>query len=102
MRSTADIPPTDLLPIVVAVPGVRGIEPGITSTLRVLDARIRRSRQHQVRYGLMIEAAGEKVTVEIGLDHSRPVRETVRAVQLAVQEHLPQAEVTVRVQSLAG
>ncbi|NNG20656.1 hypothetical protein HJ590_14040 [Naumannella sp. ID2617S] len=101
-RTTA----ADLTTLVSAIPGVRGIEPGITSTLRALDARIRRSQTTNARYGLLVEPDSGTITVEIGVDASRPVRQIVEDTQRAVQKALAGSEsaeltVLVRVQSVA-
>ncbi|OYN96934.1 hypothetical protein [Enemella evansiae] len=111
MSTPASTPTTtttaaELTSVVTAIPGVRGIEPGITSTLRALDARIRRSQASQARYGLMVEPDQGTVTVEIGVDSSRPVRDIVEDTQRAVQRAIDDSDaasmtVLVRVQSVA-
>lgn len=97
----------DLIDVVTAVPGVRGIEPGITSTLRTIDARIRKLQTRRARYGLVLDSEARTVTVELGLDDSRPIREIVADTQRAVQTALDLSDarpmtVLVRVQSLTG
>ena len=94
----------DLVGLVEAVPGVRGIEAGIATTLRTLDARLRR-RAERARFGLSIEPDSQLITVELALSGARPVRAIVEDVQRAVHEALasaggPPHEVLVRVQSL--
>lgn len=93
----------DLITVVETVAGVRGIEAGIATTLRSLDARLRRQHSEFVRYGLIIDPTTGQVTVEISLMTHRPVREIVAEVQGAVQAALHDAgrEVVVRVQSLS-
>jgi hypothetical protein len=94
-----------LIDVVTAVPGVRGIEPGISTTLRTLDARLRRTDASAVRYGLVVDLESGTVTVEIGVIGELPLRSVVEEVQRAVQSALADhgsggPEVLVRVQSL--
>lgn len=103
----------DLVGVVQAVPGVHGIEAGVASTLRTIDARLRRSRARSARYGLVVDEETRTVTVEVGLTSDVPVRRVVEAIQRAVQAALepdpgtgdgPEEpwQVLVRVQSLTG
>lgn len=96
---------TTLLEAVLAVPGVAGLEPGVATTLRALDARLRRTGADLARYGLVVDPASGAVTVEISLDGPRPVRSVVEEVQRAVRAALAPTGpadrlVLVRVQSL--
>lgn len=99
----------DLVAVVCAVPGVRGIEAGIASTLRTLDARLRGHHADRSRYGLILDPEARTVTVEVALGPSAPVRSVVESIQRAVQEALSAAapdsagswHVLVRVQSIA-
>lgn len=101
----APVPVTaaDLVELVRAVPGVAGIEPGIGTTLRAIDARLRRSGTAAVSYGLHVDPSTGDVFVEIALNGPRPVREVVEQVQRAVLAALggPGGVVLVRVQSLS-
>ena len=96
----------DLLAVVTSVPGVHAIEPGLGTALRTIDARVRRSSARTAHFGLHIDTAEGTALVEVCLDRSRPVREAVRDIQLALRRALAaqageaDAEVTVRVQSL--
>ena len=98
--------------VVTAVPGVRGIEPGIGSTLKAIGSRMS-GDPATARFGIIIESGAQKVIIEIGIDDSRTVKEIVRDVQEAVLRSLSQAsresgasgsgskpQVRVRVQSL--
>lgn len=94
----------DLVGAVTAVPGVSGLEPGIATTLRTLDARLRRSDAASARYGLVVDRDSGEVTVEIGVEGPLPVRRIVEDVQrtvhrAAVGPAVPR--VLVRVQSLS-
>lgn len=96
-----------LTDVVTAVPGVLGLEPGIATTLRTLDARLRRSTPSAARYGLVIDPATGDVVVEISVGGPLPVRSVVEEVQRAVQlaAGVPvtgRPEVLVRVQSLGA
>lgn len=97
-----------LIEVVTAVPGVSGLEPGIATTLRTLDARLRRSdRAEASRFGLVIDPTSGDVTVEIAVEGPLPVRGIVEEVQRAVQRAVGDAgagspQVLVRVQSLGG
>lgn len=98
---------SELVDLVVAIPGVAGIEPGIGTSLRALDARIRRTGPHATHFGLHIDHSGGTVTVEVSLDRSRPVRDTVQDIQHTLQNALAATtpESTrwqVRVQSLTA
>lgn len=75
----------DLAGAVTAVPGVSGLEPGIATTLRALDARLRRGDPASARYGLVVDRDSGEVTVEIGVNGRLPVRRVVEDVQRAVQ-----------------
>ncbi|AVZ40238.1 hypothetical protein CT688_12950 [Dietzia sp. JS16-p6b] len=94
-----------MIELVVAVPGVNGIEPGIGTSLRALDARIRRAGAASTHFGLYVDRDGGRVTVEVSLDQSRPVRQCVRDIQVALRDALGDTvpdgtELEVRVQSL--
>lgn len=95
----------ELIDLVVAVPGVSGIEPGIGTSLKALDARIRRSGSRTAHFGLHVNSAEGSVSVEVCLDRSRPLRDTVRDIQQvlrgALADTMPDGtELQVRVQSL--
>ncbi|WP_313818380.1 hypothetical protein [Citricoccus sp.] len=102
---TGAVTAADLISVVEAVPGVRGIEAGIATTLRSLDARLRRQHTDHVRFGMVIDPVTGQVVVEIALTVLRPVWQIVAEVQGAVQAALQDAgtgrEVLVRVQSLS-
>ena len=95
----------ELIDLVGAVPGVNGIEPGIGTSLRALDARIRRAGPVLSHFGLHVDRDGNRVTVEVSLDPSRPVRQSVREIQSVLRDALGASvpvgtELEVRVQSL--
>ena len=109
---TINLSAAELTHVVTAVPGVRGIEPGIGSTLKAIGSR---GDPAAARFGVIIESGGQKVIIEIGIDGSRAIKEIVRDVQEAVLRSLsqtnreggasesgskPQPQVRVRVQSL--
>ncbi|MGQ4561230.1 hypothetical protein ACUH90_05195 [Dermabacteraceae bacterium P7054] len=100
-----------LVELVTALPGVAGIEPGIASTLRTLDARLRSaaseltggddSASDRARYGVILDE--ETVTLEVGLEIApRAVRETVVDIQRTMAQALGNdgRTVLVKVQSL--
>ena len=96
-----------LIELVVAIPGVAGIEPGIGTSLRALDARIRRTEPHATHFGLHVDHNARTVTVEVSLNRSRPIRQTVRDIQHALHgalaETMPEpTQWQVRVQSLSA
>lgn len=96
-----------LVDVVTAVPGVAGLEPGVATTLRSLDARLRRGDTSAARYGLVIDRESGRVVVEIAVSGALPVRRVVEDVQRAVHRAVsdtdaPAREVLVRVQSLAA
>ena len=73
---TTNLSAAKLTHVVTAVPGVRGIEPGVGSTLKAIGSHMS---------GDLADARfGEKVISEIGIDGSRKVKEIVRDVQEAV------------------
>ncbi|WP_152352465.1 hypothetical protein [Brachybacterium subflavum] len=103
-RSSTGVLTDDLVQAVLAVPGVGGLEPGVTSTLRALDARLRRRPEAVARYGLHLEEAQARVVVEVGLRTQEPLRQVVEDLQATVAGVLEDAghgdlEVLVRVQS---
>ena len=102
---TAEPAAATIADLVTAVPGVQGIEPGIRTTLRTLDARIRRVRGAAHHFGLHVDRDQNTVVVEVCVDHSRAVRHIVRDIQDVVRTSLQDAfssapVVLVRVQSL--
>lgn len=106
--SVTRIAVADLVGAVTAVPGVSGLEPGIATTLRALDARLRRSDDSSARCGLVVDRDSGEVTVEIGVEGPLPVRRVVEDVQRTVRGAVSAAvrdgtapRVLVRVQSLS-
>lgn len=109
---TTSLSAAELANLVTTVPGVRGIEPGIGSTLRAISSHIRQQDPREARFGVVIEVELHRIVVEIGIDNSRLIKEIVRDVQEAVLQSLSEAgenssvgnkstlQVTVRVQSL--
>lgn len=96
-----------LIALVVAIPGVAGIEPGIGTSLRALDARIRRTGPRATHFGLHVDHNARTVTVEVSLNRSRPIRQTVRDIQHALHGALAATmpeptQWQVRVQSLSA
>ena len=87
---TIKLSAAELTHVVTAVPGVRGIEPGIGSTLKAIGSRMS-GDPAATRFGIIIESGGPKVLIEIGIDNSRAVKEIVRNVQEAVLRSLSQA-----------
>ena len=88
---TIKLSAAELTHVVTAVPGVRGIEPGIGSTLKAIGSRMSGDHPAAARFGIIIESGGPKVLIEIGIDNSRAVKEIVRNVQEAVLRSLSQA-----------
>ena len=78
---TTSLSAAELASLVTAVPGVRGIEPGIGSTLRAIGSHIRQQDPRQARFGVVVESASRRAVIEIGIDGSRPVKAIVRDVQ---------------------
>lgn len=102
----AEMTAPDLVELVTAVPGVGGIEPGIATTLRAVDARMRGRADTSARYGLVLDRAAGTAIVEIGIAGELPVRSVVEQVQRAVQDAVGRSgdepfEVLVRVQSVS-
>ncbi|WP_010539574.1 hypothetical protein [Dietzia alimentaria] len=103
---TAEPAGADIIGLVTSVPGVLGIEPGIGTTLRTLDARIRRAPGAANHFGLHIDSDKGEVVVEVCVDHSRETREIVREIQEVVRTalqgaHSTEPTILVRVQSLS-
>lgn len=88
---TTSLSAAELAHLVTAVPGVRGIEPGIGSTLRALGSRMRQQDSQQTRFGVIVEEGSSRAVIEIGVDGSRPVKDIVRDVQEAIIGSLSQA-----------
>ena len=78
---TTNFSAAELAHLVTAVPGVRGIEPGIRSTLKAISSRISQQNPQQARFGVIVEAGSRRAVIEIGIDDSRPVKDIVRDVQ---------------------
>ena len=88
---TTSLSAAELANLVTAVPGVRGIEPGIGSTLRAIGSHIRQQDPRQARFGVVVEAGSHRAVIEIGIDGSRPVREIVHDVQETIIRSLSEA-----------
>ena len=88
---TTSLSAAELANLVTAVPGVRGIEPGIGSTLRAIGSHMRQQDPQQARFGVVVEAGSCRAVIEIGLDGSRPVKDIVRDVQETILRSLSQA-----------
>ena len=88
---TTSLSAAELAHLVTAVPGVRGIEPGIGSTLRAIGSHIRQQEPHQARFGVVVEAGSRRAVIEVGIDSSRPVKDIVRDVQETIIRSLSQA-----------
>ena len=88
---TTSLSAAELANLVTAVPGVRGIEPGIGSTLRAIGNHMRQQDPHQARFGVVVEAGSRRAVIEIGIDGSRPVKDIVRDVQETILRSLSQA-----------
>ena len=88
---TTSLSAAELANLVTAVPGVRGIEPGIGSTLRAIGSHIRQQDPRQARFGVVVEAGSHRAVIEIGIDSSRPVREIVHDVQETIIRSLSEA-----------
>ncbi|MEZ7667870.1 transcriptional regulator [Rothia sp. 27098_8_161] len=84
---TTNFSGAELLRLVTAIPGVRGIEPGLGSTLKVIG-----SRMPQARFGVIIESGLRKATIEVSIDGSRPVKDIVRDIQETVIHSLSQSQ----------
>ena len=87
---TINLSAAELTHVVTVVPGVRGIEPGIGSTLKAIGSRMS-GDPATARFGIIIQSGAQKVIIEIGIDDSRTVKEIVRDVQEAVLRSLSQA-----------
>ena len=88
---TTSLSAAELANLVTAVPGVRGIEPGIGSTLRAIGSHIRQQDPRQARFGVVVEAGSCRAVIEIGIDGSRPVKEIVHDVQETIIRSLSEA-----------
>ena len=89
---TTSLSAAELTHLVTAVPGVRGIEPGIGSTLRALGSRMRQQDSQQARFGVIVEEGSRQAVIEIGIDGSRPVKDIVRDIQETIIRSLSQAD----------
>ena len=87
---TTNLSAAELAHLVTAVPGVRGIEPGISSTLKAISNRIGQRDPQQARFGVIVEAGSRRAVIEIGIDDSRPVKDIVRDVQETIIRSLSQ------------
>lgn len=84
---TTNFSAAELLRLVTAVPGVRGIEPGLSSTLKVIGSSV-----PQARFGVIVESGLRKATIEVGIDDSKPVKDIVRDIQETVIRSLSQSQ----------
>lgn len=82
----------ELVHLVTSIPGVRGIEPGLTSTLNVIGKRMQQQESQQERFGVIIEEGTNRTIIEVGLDESRPVKEIVRDIQETVIRSLTEPD----------
>ena len=88
---TTSLSAAELAHLVTAVPGVRGIEPGIGSTLRAIGSHIRQQEPRQARFGVIVEEGSSRAIIEIGIDGSRPIKDIVRDVQETIIRSLSEA-----------
>ena len=88
---TTNLSAAELAHLVTAVPGVRGIEPGIGSTLKAISSRMRQQDPQQARFGVVVEAGSRRAVIEIGIDGSRPGKDLVRDVQETIIRSLTEA-----------
>ena len=85
---TTSLSAAELAHLVTAVPGVRAIEPGIGSTLRALGSHMRQQDPQRARFGVIVEAGSRRAVIEIGINGSRPIKDTVRDVQETILRSL--------------
>ncbi|WJZ01977.1 hypothetical protein [Corynebacterium freiburgense] len=78
---------TDIVDLVEAVPGVRGIQASVGTALRTLDARLRQGNTSNARFGVLIQEDEHKITVEVSLEKGTSIRGTVEDVQRAISGH---------------
>mgnify|MGYP000919242603 CR=1 FL=1 len=104
---TTSISAAELATAVTSVSGVRGVEPGIGSALKTVGSRIQGNGADNARFGVIIDADGHSVVLEVGIDGSRPVKDIVRDIQETFIRAVSKARgngdetvVRVRVQSL--
>ena len=103
---TTSISAAELATAVTSVPGVCGVEPGIGSTLKTVGSRIQ-GNGADARFGVIIDADGHSIVLEVGIDGSRLVKDIVRDIQETVIRAVSESRgdedetvVRVRVQSL--
>ena len=60
---TTSLSAAELARLVTAVPGVRGIEPGIGSTLRAIGSHMRQQDPQQARFGVVVEAGSRRAVI---------------------------------------
>ena len=82
----------ELVHLVTSIPGVRGIEPGLASTLKVIGKRMQQQKSQQERFGVIIEEGTNRAIIEVGLDESRPIKEIVRDIQETVIRSLAEPD----------
>ena len=82
----------ELVHLVTSIPGVRGIEPGLASTLKVIGKRMQQQKSQQERFGVIIEEGTNRTIIEVGLDESRPVKQIVRDIQETVIRSLAEPD----------
>ncbi|MGP9693764.1 hypothetical protein ACT3TZ_04005 [Brachybacterium sp. AOP25-B2-12] len=89
----------------LGVSGIAALEPGVSTTLQTLDARIRCTAA-VARYGLHLDPVEGRLLVEVAVRSLHPVRSVVEDLQSALTEALragglADVDVVVRVQSVA-
>lgn len=82
----------ELVHLVTSIPGVRGIEPGLASTLKVIGKRMQQQESQRDRFGVIIEEGTNRAIIEVGLDESRPIKEIVRDIQETVIRSLTEPD----------
>lgn len=88
MMTSSETLSENLAKAVTAVPGVRGLEPGILSAVRVLHSQVLGERPGASRFGVRVDDAAQEVHVDLGVEGSREVRQTVSQVQREVEQLL--------------
>ena len=98
---TTNLSAAKLTHVVTAVPGVRGIEPGVGSTLKAIGSHMS-GDPAAARFGIIIES-GEKVIIEIGDVQEAVLRSSSQANReggTSESGSKSQPHVMVRIQSL--
>lgn len=79
---------TNIVELVEAVPGVRGIQSSVGTALRTVDMRLRQGKTSTARFGVIIDEGRHEIAVEVALEKGTIIRSVVESMQRVILEYI--------------